>query len=78
MLDIKPDFTDLAHELQHERALARAKSKGGAPAHSGLAEAASGAEGSDGPPLADVELVQLHIRVIALENSGNRNAGERI
>lgn len=68
MLDIKPDFTDLAHQLQHERALARAESKGSAPAHSGLAEAAPGAEGSDGPPLADAELVQLHIRVIALEN----------
>ena len=68
MLDIKPDFTDLAHQLQHGRALARTQSKGGAPTHSGLVEATPGAEGSDGPPLADAELVQLHIRVIALEN----------
>src|SRR5450631_4216070 len=68
MIDIKPNFTDLAHRLQHQRALTRSESKGGAAAHSELAEPASGAEGSDGPPLVDAELVQLHIRVIALEN----------
>lgn len=68
MLDIKPDFTDLAHRRRHQRALARSQRKGGAAAHSELEKIALGNEGSDGPPLADAELVQLHIRVIALEN----------
>lgn len=68
MLDIKPDFTDLAHRLRHQRALARSQSKSGAAAHSELEKMAPGEEGSDGPPLVDAELVQLHIRVIALEN----------
>ena len=36
MLDIKPDFTDLAHRLRHQRALARSQSKSGAAAHSEL------------------------------------------
>ena len=68
MLDIKPDFTDLAHRLRHQRALARSQSKGGAAARSELEQMAPGGERSDGPLLADAELVQLHIRVIALEN----------
>ena len=68
MLDIKPDFTDLAHRRRHQRALARSQSKGGVAARSELEQMAPGGEGSDGPPLADAELVQLHIRVIALEN----------
>ena len=68
MLDIKPDFADLAHRLQHERAVARSQSKGGAAPQSELADSAPDAEGSDGLPLVDAELVQLHIRVHALEN----------
>ena len=36
MLDIKPDFTDLAHRRRHQRALARSQSKGSAAAHSEL------------------------------------------
>ena len=53
MLDIKPDFTDLAHRRRHQRALARSQSKGSAAAHSELEKMASGEEGSNGPPLAD-------------------------
>jgi hypothetical protein len=68
MLDIKPDFTDLAHRLQHQRALERSQGRGGAAPEGELAESAPEAEGSDGPPLVDAELVQLHVRVIALEN----------
>ena len=69
MLDIKPDFTDLAHRRRHQWALARSQSKGGAAARSELEKMAAGdGEGSEGPLLADAELVQLHIRVIALEN----------
>ena len=68
MLDIEPDFMDPAHRLRHQRALARSLSKSGAAAHGEPAEPAPGGAGSDGPPLADAELVQLHIRVIALEN----------
>ena len=68
MLDIKTRFTDLAHRLQHQRAMARSLSKGGAVAHCAPAELADPGAGSDGPPLVDAELVQLHVRVIALEN----------
>jgi hypothetical protein len=68
MLDIKPAFTDLAHRLQHQTALARSQSKGGAVAHSEPRELAPEGKGSDAPPLVETELVQLHIRVIALEN----------
>lgn len=68
MLDIKPDFTDLAHRHQHQRALARSEGKGGAVARSELGELAFDGVESDAPPSANAELVQLHIRVIALEN----------
>jgi hypothetical protein len=68
MLDINPDFMDLARRLRHQRALARSQSKGGAVAHGERGESAPGGEGSDSPPLAGAELVQLQIRVIALEN----------
>lgn len=68
MLDIKPDFTDLAHRLQHQRALARAQSKGGAALQGELTGSAPEAEEPDGPPLVDAELMQLHVRVIALES----------
>lgn len=68
MLDIKPDFTDPAHRLQHQRALARSESKGGAAAQGELAESAPDAVRPDGPPSVDAELVQLRVRVIALEN----------
>jgi len=68
MLDIKPKFMDLAHRLQHQRAQARSQSRGGAVDHSESAESAPGGEESESPPLAEAELVQLHIRVIALEN----------
>jgi len=69
MLDITLDFMDLAHRLQHQRALARSQSKGDAGAHSAPGESTPGGAGADdGPPLANAELVQLQIRVIALEN----------
>ena len=68
MLDVTPAFTDLAHRLQHERALARSQSKGGAVAQSEPGKLAPEGQGSDGPSPTDAELAQLHIRVIALEN----------
>ena len=70
MLDINPDFKDLANRLQHQRALARSQGKGGAAVHGGPGPevSAPGEERSDVPPLVHAELVQLHLRVIALEN----------
>ena len=68
MLDIKPNFTDLAHRRQHKKALARSRRKVDPVALSEPGELAFGEKGSDDPPLGDAELVQLHIRVIALEN----------
>ena len=68
MLDIKPDFPDLAHRRQHKKALARSRSKGDPVGHGEQGKLVPGETDSDDAPLADAELVQLHIRVIALEN----------
>lgn len=68
MLERKPGFVDLPHQLQRERALLRSKSKGG----TGLDRDQDGPMAdlvqADVPPLTNTELVQLHVRVIALEN----------
>lgn len=68
MLERQPGFVDLAHQLQRERALLRSESKGG----TGLDRDQDGPMAdrvqTDVPPLTNTELVQLHARVIALEN----------
>jgi hypothetical protein len=63
MIDVKSKFTDSTHRLQHRKALARSKAK----RPSAIREATV-REGPEARPLVDAELVQLHIRVIALEN----------
>ena len=69
MPDNESGFTDLSHQRQRQAALARWESEGGAGPW-GLAEhLVSAAESfADSPPLTNTELVQLQIRVIALEN----------
>lgn len=69
MPDNESDFTDLSHQRQRRAALARWESEGGAGPW-GLAEHLVSVAGSfaDSPALTNTELVQLQIRVIALEN----------
>ena len=57
MLERQSDLLDPAHQLQREKALLRSQSQAGA-----------GQAPADIPPLTNAELVQLHVRVIALEN----------
>ena len=68
MLERKPDFLDLPHQLQRERALSRSESQGGAAPDCRQEGSIPGEVQTDAPPLTNAELVQLHIRVIALEN----------
>jgi hypothetical protein len=68
MIDVKPKFTDLAHRRQHQKALARSRGRDGAVDDIEPRELAPGEGESNALPLADAELVQLQIRVIALEN----------
>jgi hypothetical protein len=68
MLDVKSKFADLAHRRQHQKALARSRSKDGAVPDSEPRAVPPSRTESGGLPLADAELVQLQIRVIALEN----------
>jgi hypothetical protein len=66
MPDGKPDF--LNHASQRKMALSRWENEGGA-GHCGPVESMiSGKKSYDVPPLTDVELVQLRVRVIVLEN----------
>lgn len=68
MLIRKPEFLDPAHQLQRERALARSEHDAGTePDGPNPGHAPDACEG-DVLPLANAELVQLQIRVIALEN----------
>ena len=69
MPDNESDFTDLSHQRQRQAALARWESEGGAGPW-GLAKhvVSAAASFADSPPLTNTELVQLQIRVIALEN----------
>ncbi len=53
---------------QRQRALQRWENEGGAGPGRLAADADPGALHGNGPPLSDAELVQLQIRVIALEN----------
>lgn len=60
MRDTKSNLMDIGEQRQRQAALARSENEGAAL---GSGELQSGA-----PPLTDAELVQLQIRVIALEN----------
>ena len=68
MLERKPDSLDLPHQLQREKALSRSESRGGAAPDRRQEGSIPGEVQTDVPPLTNAELVQLHIRVIALEN----------
>lgn len=64
MLNTEPSTSDSA-QARH-RALSRWENEGGAPL--GGREGGSDSGQSEGPPLTNAELVQLRVRVIALEN----------
>jgi hypothetical protein len=66
MPDLKSDPQDASR--QREIALSRWENEGGAEAHRTQEAAAFGEMHSTIPPLTNTELVQLRIRVIALEN----------
>ena len=68
MIERKPDFLDLPHQRQRERARLRSESKGCARLDSEQEGSIAGPAQTDVPPLTNAELVQLHVRVIALEN----------
>ena len=68
MLERKPDFVDLPHQRQRERALSRSESKGGAVADREHGDSVASQAQTDVLPLTNAEMVQLHVRVIALEN----------
>ncbi|MGO4393933.1 hypothetical protein AB4Z46_21470 [Variovorax sp. M-6] len=68
MLERKPDFLDLPHQRQREKALSRSESKGGAAPDRRQEGLIPGEAQADVPPLTNAELVQLQVRVIALEN----------
>ena len=63
-----PNFIDLAHRRQRQIALARWEGEGGATAHHGQAGLAAEDLPPQSLPLGQAELVQLQVRVIALEN----------
>ena len=68
MLERKPDSLDLPHQRQRQKALARSESKGCAAPDRGQEGSIPDALHTEVPPLTNAELVQLQIRVIALEN----------
>jgi hypothetical protein len=68
MRDTKPNPMDLSEQRQRQRALARWENEGGAGPWDRRDPLGSGKLQSGAPPLTDAELVQLRIRVIALEN----------
>lgn len=68
MRDTKPTLVDLSQQRQRQAALARWENEGGAGPWSRHGSLDSGQLQSGAPPLTDAELVQLQIRVIALEN----------
>ena len=68
MLERKPDFLDPPHQRQREKALSRSEGKGGAAPDRGQEGLVPGEVHADVPPLTNAELVQLQVRVIALEN----------
>ena len=66
MSDSEPTVTDLSR--QRLMALSRWDNEGGAVPHSPQPASALGKDKSDAPELTNAELVQLRIRVIAMEN----------
>ncbi|MDQ6684312.1 MAG: hypothetical protein M3Z16_04225 [Pseudomonadota bacterium] len=60
--------SDADRVVQRLRALSRWENEGGAGAHGREEGLRPGDEASDLPPLTNTELVQLRVRVIALEN----------
>ena len=68
MLERRPSFVDLPHQRQLERALSRSENKGGAGVDREQEDSVAGQVQTDVLPLTNAELVQLHVRVIALEN----------
>ena len=68
MPDRKPEFLDLPHQLQRQRALSRSQNEAGAEPDGVRAGGVLGEGQTDAPPLTNAELVQLQVRVIALEN----------
>src|SRR5664279_2523977 len=68
MLERKPDSLDFPHQRQRQKALARSESTGCAAPNHGQVGSIPGAPHAEVPPLTNAELVQLQIRVIALEN----------
>ena len=68
MLERKPDFLDLPHQRQRQRALSRSESKAGAAPDLRQDVPIPSEVRTDVPPLTNAELVQLQVRVIALEN----------
>ena len=68
MPDQRWDFMNLSEQRQRQAALARWESEGGAGPWPSREHSVSDDGQSDSPPLTNTELVQLQIRVIALEN----------
>ena len=68
MPDKESNFMDLSHQRQRQAALARWESEGGAGPWRSREHLVHGEGQSGSPPLTNTELVQLQIRVIALEN----------
>ncbi len=68
MPDKPPDPTTLPDQWQRQTALGRWESEGGAGPWSSRGDLLDDDAESDSPPLTNTELVQLQIRVIALEN----------
>jgi len=66
MSDLKPE--SLGHLQQRQEALSRWEDEGGAIPLSSQLSSTSGETQSEVPQLTNAELVQLRIRVIALEN----------
>ena len=68
MLERKPDSLDLPHQRQRQKALSRSESRSGAATDSLQDGSIPGEVQAGVPPLTNAELVQLQVRVIALEN----------
>ena len=68
MLERKPDTLDIPHQRQRQIALSRSESRSGAATGSGQGGSIPGEVPTGVPPLTNAELVQLQVRVIALEN----------
>ena len=68
MLERKPDSLDLPHQRQRQKALSRSEGRSGAAPDSRQDDSIPGEVQTGVPPLTNAELVQLQVRVIALEN----------